>query len=202
MREIVSCQAGQCGNQIGSKFWEVIADEHGVDPTGTYQGDSDLQLERINVYFDEATGGRYVPRSVLIDLDARHDGLRARRPLRPAVPPGQLRLRTVRRRQQLGQGPLHGGCGAHRLRPGRVPQGGGELRLPAGLPAVPLHGRWHGLWYGHAAHLQAARGVPRPHHDDLLRHPVAQGVRYRRRALQHDAVRAPAGRELRRVHVH
>ena len=44
MREIVSIQGGQCGNQIGSKFWEVISDEHGVDPTGTYQGDSDLWL--------------------------------------------------------------------------------------------------------------------------------------------------------------
>jgi hypothetical protein len=30
MREIVCIQAGQCGNQIGSKFWEVISDEHGV----------------------------------------------------------------------------------------------------------------------------------------------------------------------------
>ena len=40
MREIVHIQAGQCGNQIGAKFWEVIADEHGVDPTGTYHGDS------------------------------------------------------------------------------------------------------------------------------------------------------------------
>jgi tubulin beta len=29
MREIVHVQAGQCGNQIGAKFWEVIADEHG-----------------------------------------------------------------------------------------------------------------------------------------------------------------------------
>ena len=28
-------------------------------PAGTYHGDSDLQLERINVYFNEATGGRY-----------------------------------------------------------------------------------------------------------------------------------------------
>lgn len=32
-------------------------------------GDSDLQLERINVYFNEATGGRYVPRAVLMDLE-------------------------------------------------------------------------------------------------------------------------------------
>lgn len=29
MREIVHIQAGQCGNQIGAKFWEVISDEHG-----------------------------------------------------------------------------------------------------------------------------------------------------------------------------
>ena len=28
-----------------------------ADPTGTYNGDSDLQLERINVYFNEASGG-------------------------------------------------------------------------------------------------------------------------------------------------
>uniref|UniRef100_A0A9J7ZFT3 Tubulin beta chain n=1 Tax=Cyprinus carpio carpio TaxID=630221 RepID=A0A9J7ZFT3_CYPCA len=56
MREIVHIQAGQCGNQIGAKFWEVISDEHGIDPTGSYQGDSKLQLERINVYYNEASG--------------------------------------------------------------------------------------------------------------------------------------------------
>ena len=27
MREIVHVQGGQCGNQIGAKFWEVISDE-------------------------------------------------------------------------------------------------------------------------------------------------------------------------------
>ena len=48
---------------------QVICDEHGVDPTGTYHGDSDLQLERINVYYNEATGGRYVPRAILMDLE-------------------------------------------------------------------------------------------------------------------------------------
>ena len=67
-------QAGQCGNQIGiAKFWEVISDEHGIDdPTGTYRGgeSADLQLERINVYYNEASvGGKYVPRCVLVDLE-------------------------------------------------------------------------------------------------------------------------------------
>nr|CAD7202326.1 unnamed protein product [Timema douglasi] len=65
MREIVHIQAGQCGNQIGAKFWEIISDEHGIDPTGAYHGDSDLQLERINVYYNEASGGKYVPRAIL-----------------------------------------------------------------------------------------------------------------------------------------
>jgi len=72
MRDIVHIQAGQCGNQIGSKFWEVISEEHGIDRTGTFRGDSvrsDLQLERINVYFNEANGGKYVPRAVLVDLE-------------------------------------------------------------------------------------------------------------------------------------
>ncbi|KAG7592342.1 Tubulin/FtsZ C-terminal [Arabidopsis thaliana x Arabidopsis arenosa] len=70
MREILHIQGGQCGNQIGSKFWEVICDEHGIDSTGRYSGDTaDLQLERINVYYNEASGGRYVPRAVLMDLE-------------------------------------------------------------------------------------------------------------------------------------
>lgn len=79
------------------QFWEVISDEHGIDPTGSYHGDSDLQLDRINVYYNEATGelfvlclfkiplcsvyslffnsllilsgGKYVPRAVLVDLE-------------------------------------------------------------------------------------------------------------------------------------
>lgn len=34
----------------------MISDEHGIDPTGTYHGDSDLQLDRISVYYNEATG--------------------------------------------------------------------------------------------------------------------------------------------------
>jgi hypothetical protein len=41
---------------------QVICDEHGIDPTGTYCGDSDLQLERINVYYNEASGGEHQTR--------------------------------------------------------------------------------------------------------------------------------------------
>merc|ERR1712013_734950 len=84
MREIVHVQAGQCGNQIGAKFWEIISDEHGIDPTGSYTGTSELQLERIEVYYNQAmglspeakqrgeklvSGGKFVPRAILVDLE-------------------------------------------------------------------------------------------------------------------------------------
>jgi tubulin beta len=97
MREIVTLQVGQCGNQIGYKFWEQIAQEHGIDTTtGGYVGSQpSKQVTRSNVYFsqidtktgdsfssdsirnvtsqEEETKGmehlRFVPRAVLIDLE-------------------------------------------------------------------------------------------------------------------------------------
>ncbi|KAI1732906.1 tubulin/FtsZ family, GTPase domain-containing protein [Ditylenchus destructor] len=51
------------------RFWEVISDEHGIQPDGSYKGESDLQIERINVYYNEAIGGKYVPRAILVDLE-------------------------------------------------------------------------------------------------------------------------------------
>ena len=42
---------------------EMFSDEHGIDATGSFKGEApDLQLERIKVYYNEASGGKYVPR--------------------------------------------------------------------------------------------------------------------------------------------
>ncbi|KAL9029733.1 MAG: hypothetical protein Q9196_002054 [Gyalolechia fulgens] len=68
-RQPVHLQTGQCGNQIGAAFWQTISGEHGLDSSGTYVGTSDLQLERMNVYFNEAANNKYVPRAVLVDLE-------------------------------------------------------------------------------------------------------------------------------------
>ena len=77
-REIVHIQVGQCGNQIGSKFWEIISDEHGLDDEGVPMPDvNDIQLERLDVYFND-TGDRFVPRAVLVDLEpGTMDSIRA-----------------------------------------------------------------------------------------------------------------------------
>jgi tubulin beta len=64
LREIAHMQANQCGSQVGSKFWEVVRDEHGVGSCGEYCGGNDAQLGRIDVLYHEASGGKYVPRAV------------------------------------------------------------------------------------------------------------------------------------------
>ncbi|XP_030858900.2 tubulin beta chain isoform X3 [Gorilla gorilla gorilla] len=48
--------SNRCSTPGDLQFWEVISDEHGIDSAGTYHGDSHLQLERINVYYNEASG--------------------------------------------------------------------------------------------------------------------------------------------------
>ena len=62
-------QAGQCDNQMGTKLWELGCDENGIGGSGEYCGGSDAQLHRINVFYHEASGGKYVPRAALMGLE-------------------------------------------------------------------------------------------------------------------------------------
>jgi len=69
VREILHIQVGQCGNQIGNRFWQTIIAEHNLDGSGKYEGnDAALDLDKVSVYMRSA-GERYVPRACLIDLE-------------------------------------------------------------------------------------------------------------------------------------
>jgi tubulin beta len=54
---------------MGTKFLEVVCDENGICGSGGYCGGSHAHLGRINVFYHEALGGRYVPCAVLFDLE-------------------------------------------------------------------------------------------------------------------------------------
>ena len=69
MREIQNIHIGQCGNQIGAKFWEVISEEHGIDNSGNYIGTSDYQKHKLDVYYDEKSSNHYNARAILVDLE-------------------------------------------------------------------------------------------------------------------------------------
>jgi tubulin beta len=47
-------QAGQYGNQMGTKYWALVCDEHGIGGGGEYCGGNDAQLDRINVFYHGA----------------------------------------------------------------------------------------------------------------------------------------------------
>uniref|UniRef100_A0A452QVU0 Tubulin/FtsZ GTPase domain-containing protein n=1 Tax=Ursus americanus TaxID=9643 RepID=A0A452QVU0_URSAM len=49
MRQLLLMQAGQCGNQIRAKFWEVISDEHGSHPPGTYDDLTSCRNSKLHV---------------------------------------------------------------------------------------------------------------------------------------------------------
>jgi tubulin beta len=43
---------------MGTKFWEVVCDEHGIGGSGECFGDNDAHLGRINAFYHEALGGK------------------------------------------------------------------------------------------------------------------------------------------------
>eukprot|EP01123_Difflugia_compressa_P000514 TRINITY_DN10596_c0_g1_i1.p1 TRINITY_DN10596_c0_g1~~TRINITY_DN10596_c0_g1_i1.p1 ORF type:complete len:450 (+),score=86.62 TRINITY_DN10596_c0_g1_i1:3-1352(+) len=68
MGEIIQIQVGQCGNQIGCRFWETINSEHNIDYDGTSTNNNSCLNNNIDVYYSDV-GKKYVPRSVLVDLE-------------------------------------------------------------------------------------------------------------------------------------
>jgi tubulin beta len=50
----LNIQAGQCGIQVGKKYWEVVCHERGIRGDGEYFGDNDAHIDRINVFSHEA----------------------------------------------------------------------------------------------------------------------------------------------------
>ncbi|EPX70450.1 gamma-tubulin [Schizosaccharomyces octosporus yFS286] len=70
-REIITIQAGQCGNQIGSQFWQQLCLEHGISPDGTLENYATDGVDRKDVFFYQSDDNRYIPRALLIDLEPR-----------------------------------------------------------------------------------------------------------------------------------
>jgi tubulin beta len=66
---------------MGTKFYEVLCDEHSIGGNGEYCGDNDAQLGSINVFYHVALCGKYVLRAVLFDLEPGVIGAEITRPL-------------------------------------------------------------------------------------------------------------------------
>ena len=72
-RELITIQTGQCGNQIGSQFWEQLCREHGISRDGTLEefATEGQAGDRKDVFFYQADDEHYIPRAILVDLEPR-----------------------------------------------------------------------------------------------------------------------------------
>ncbi|KAI8054250.1 Tubulin/FtsZ, GTPase domain-containing protein, partial [Syncephalis plumigaleata] len=74
MRECISLHVGQAGVQIGNACWELYCLEHNIQPNGTRSGETEEDRAALNdtsfsTFFSETGAGRYVPRSIMVDLE-------------------------------------------------------------------------------------------------------------------------------------
>merc|ERR1712223_1845382 len=66
-RECITIHVGQAGCQIGDSSWKLFCLEHGINVDGTM---SDIQDKgTCNSFFSETESGKYVPRTVFVDLE-------------------------------------------------------------------------------------------------------------------------------------
>ncbi|KAJ5744794.1 hypothetical protein N7533_009664 [Penicillium manginii] len=70
-REIITIQAGQCGNSVGSQFWQQLCQEHGINQDGNLEDFATEGGDRKDVFFYQSDDTRYIPRAILLDLEPR-----------------------------------------------------------------------------------------------------------------------------------
>ncbi|KAL1451603.1 hypothetical protein WDU94_005964 [Cyamophila willieti] len=70
MREVISVHVGQAGVQIGNSCWELYCLEHGIQPDGQMATDEMIGAnDSFSTFFSETGAGKYVPRTVFVDLE-------------------------------------------------------------------------------------------------------------------------------------
>ncbi|KAF2686994.1 tubulin-domain-containing protein [Lentithecium fluviatile CBS 122367] len=71
MKEIITLQAGQCGNSVGQQFWQQLCQEHGINKDGNLEDYATEGGDRKDVFFYQSDDTRYIPRAILLDLEPR-----------------------------------------------------------------------------------------------------------------------------------
>jgi len=75
MRSIVTLQVGGAGVSIGDTFWQMVAQEHGVNPrNGNIEARSILQVYQLGVFFKVVQKVRCYARTIVMDTEEARAG--------------------------------------------------------------------------------------------------------------------------------
>jgi len=66
-RECITIHVGQAGCQVGDSAWKLYCLEHGINEDGT--GGKTIQLDECTSFFSEVQSGKFVPRTVFVDME-------------------------------------------------------------------------------------------------------------------------------------
>ncbi|KAK9702303.1 alpha-tubulin [Basidiobolus ranarum] len=69
MPEVISIHVGQAGVQIGNSCWELYCLEHGIQPDGFINESVATGQTTCKTFFSETGSGKYVPRTIFVDLE-------------------------------------------------------------------------------------------------------------------------------------
>lgn len=71
MHEVISVHIGQGGTQVGNACWELYCLEHGIQPDGQMPSDKTIGGgdDSFETFFTETGAGKFVPRTVIVDLE-------------------------------------------------------------------------------------------------------------------------------------
>jgi len=74
--EICHLHIGQAGTQLGNSAWELYLLEHGLKADGRPDPEAKDAAEggSFETFFTETGSGKYVPRSIFVDLDPSRNG--------------------------------------------------------------------------------------------------------------------------------
>ncbi|KZF23806.1 tubulin/FtsZ family protein [Xylona heveae TC161] len=68
--EVCHLHIGQAGTQLGNSAWELYCLEHGLNQDGRPNPEAkDLDTGSYDTFFTETSSGKFVPRSIFVDLD-------------------------------------------------------------------------------------------------------------------------------------
>lgn len=72
MRETITIQIGQCGNQVAHSFFTELTKENNLLIDGTISNINDLKMEySLNSHFSQINNNKFSPRTLLIDTEDR-----------------------------------------------------------------------------------------------------------------------------------
>ncbi|VDL61538.1 unnamed protein product [Hymenolepis diminuta] len=69
VREVICIHIGQAGVQMGNACWELFGLEHGIRPEGVYYDGFHPTDSSFLTFYNETGHGKFVPRSVFVDLE-------------------------------------------------------------------------------------------------------------------------------------